>query len=161
MNPTCSPDRPTRVGRGCGIDGRRVAGIPPRLWTETTQVQLLPAQLARGGDPMPSHPTGDPLLKGAQWRAIRDHWIRRREPCHLCGSPLDYRVGATGPNAFECGHIVGRDEARTLGWTRQQINTIGNTRPECRRCNRSRGARYRNAKHRGRAPRRALEADEW
>lgn len=89
---------------------------------------------------MPQRGIGDPLLKGRDWQRARTHWIRRREPCRVCGVQINYTPGYNGPDAFDCGHIVSRHEARTLGWTRAQVNSISNTRPECRRCNRAHGA---------------------
>ena len=117
----------------------------------------------------PRHtPTGDPLLKGADWARVRAHWVRRREPCRRCGRQIDYTRGATGDLALDVGHIVGRDEAKAMGWTRAQINALSNTQPECRRCSRSSGATYGNRKRgrerpsrRWRSAERPIEADEW
>ena len=46
---------------------------------------------------------------------------------------------------LDIGHIVSVLEATRMGWTIEQMNTLSNTRPEHRRCNRSAGARKRNA----------------
>jgi hypothetical protein len=84
----------------------------------------------------------DPLLHTAVWRrVIRPYWQRRRLPCQCgCGGqPIDYdgptHVFVNGqrrlnPASLVIGHIVSRYEARQLGWTEQQINSIANTRPE-------------------------------
>ena len=117
--------------------------------------------------PPRSHPTGDPLLKGSDWRKVRAYWWARREPCHACGGPIVYRVGYVGPRSLDVGHWpVSRDQAKAMGWTRQQTNAISNTRPECRACSRSDGARRATALRMGRvgpraAPARPIEADEW
>lgn len=109
---------------------------------------------------MPSTGTGDPLLKGPDWDNVRAHWIARRDPCHLCGRTINYTRGATGPDAFDCGHIIGRDQAKAMGWTRAQINALSNTRPECRQCSRSGGAQYGNKKRNTPTPP-TLIIDDW
>ena len=88
----------------------------------------------------------DPLLGSSQHKATREWWRLRATHCAVCGIPLDLEVGSRSPRALDVGHIVGRHRARQLGWTDAQINDRSNTRPECRRCNRSAGARYRNAR---------------
>lgn len=108
---------------------------------------------------MPQRGTGDPLLKGADWDSVKRYWRRQRLPCARCAHPIDYD-GPRGPRSLDVGHVVGRDEARTLGWTRKQINAISNTQPECRTCSRSSGATYGNAKRHAPRPR-PLEAGEW
>lgn len=109
---------------------------------------------------MSRYPTGDPLLKGKDWDAVRAYWVGRRQPCHLCGKRVNYARGATGDDAFDCGHIVSRDEAKVMGWSRAQINALSNTRPECRQCSRSSGASY-GMRKRYENDIRALESDEW
>jgi hypothetical protein len=108
---------------------------------------------------MPARPTGDPLLQGRDWAAVKAYWRARRAPCARCGCQIQYD-GPRGPRSLDVGHIVGRDQAKAMGWTRAQINAITNTQPECRTCSRSAGARYGNAK-RGRARPRPVEADQW
>ena len=120
----------------------------------------------------PRHaPTGDPLLKGPDWSAVRAYWLATDDPCARCGGWIDRTPGARGPRALDVGHIVSRDEARAMDWTRAEINALSNTQPECRRCSRSSGAAYGNRK-RGRerragvtrvrtVGRRPIEADEW
>lgn len=110
---------------------------------------------------MPQRGTGDPLLKGADWEAVKAHWRRMRWPCARCGGGIDYD-GPPGPRSLDVGHIVSRDQARAMGWSRAQINDIGNTQPECRTCSRSHGARYGNLK-RGQGAQwgRPVAADEW
>jgi hypothetical protein len=84
----------------------------------------------------------DPLLHTPAWRrVIRPYWKRRRLPCQCgCGGqPIDYD-GPTyvivngkrrlNPRSLVIGHIVSRYEAKRLGWTAEQINSIANTRPE-------------------------------
>lgn len=112
---------------------------------------------------MPSKGTGDPWLKGPDWEAIKAHWRRKRLPCSVCGEPIDYRVGARGPRTLDVGHWpVSRAQARARGWTRQQCNTISNTRPECRTCSRSNGASMGNAMRRDREPAEPdLIDDDW
>lgn len=111
----------------------------------------------------PRHtPSGDPLLKGADWSAVRAHWWARRDPCAVCGRAIRYERGYQGPDALDVGHIVSRDQAKAMGWTRRQINALTNTRPECRRCSRSSGATYGNTKRwQGGQWLRPVAADEW
>ena len=103
--------------------------------------------------------SGDPLLKGKDWEAVKAHWRRVRWPCAKCGRGIDYD-GPAGPRSLDVGHIVGRAEAKRLGWTRAQINHVSNTQAECRTCSRSTGARYGN-QLRGQARLSPVEADEW
>lgn len=90
--------------------------------------------------------TGDPLLKTAGWLAVRAYWIAQRGPCGRCGGAIDYDYPVRYWASLDVGHIVGRDQARLLGWTAAQINDLSNTQPEHSRCNRRGGARYGNAK---------------
>jgi len=107
------------------------------------------------------YPSGDPLLKGRDWEAVKAHWRRERLPCAKCQHSIDYD-GPSGPRSLDVGHIVSRDRAKALGWTRAQINAIANTQPECRTCSRSTGATEGNRKRmRRRITRRPVEADEW
>ena len=108
---------------------------------------------------MSRYPTGDPLLKGKDWEAVKAHHRRRRAPCAKCGCAIDYD-GPPGPRSLDVGHIVARDQAKAWGWTRAQINAISNTQPECRTCSRSTGAAYGNAL-RGQVRLSPVEADEW
>lgn len=108
---------------------------------------------------VPQRGTGDPLLKGADWEQVKAYWRRQRRPCARCGKGIDYD-GPRGPRSLDVGHIVSRDQARALGWTRAQINAISNTQPECRTCSRSHGATYGNAK-RAQVRAKPIEADEW
>lgn len=109
---------------------------------------------------MPRQGTGDPLLNGSDWRALRAHWRALRLPCARCGHPIDYEDRTRGPRSLVVGHIVSRLEARSLGWTKAQINHVTNTQPECSTCSSSSGAADGN-RHRTRAPRIPLEANEW
>jgi hypothetical protein len=111
---------------------------------------------------MPTLPTGDPLLKGAVWRARCAYWRASKAPCARCGGYIDRSRGARGPWSLDVGHIVERDQARALGWTDAQINALSNTQPEHQHCSRSAGATYGNRRRgRGRALPTPVEADEW
>lgn len=96
----------------------------------------------------------DPLLTTTAWRTtIRQHHIRAGAPCARCGGTIDYSAPRylpgtrrVNPISLAVGHVVGRDQARRLGWTDQQINALANTQPEHARCSDSSGAKYGNAK---------------
>jgi len=103
----------------------------------------------------------DPLLSTAAWRTtIRQHHIRAGLPCARCGGAIDYGAKRylpgtrrVNPRSLVVGHIVGRDQARRLGWSDAQINALSNTQAEHSRCSDRSGARYLNAKRgRVRAP---------
>lgn len=103
---------------------------------------------------MPSRGSGDPLLKGKDWSAIKAHWRRLRLPtceathCKARHVPIDYD-GPRGPYSLDVGHIVSRAQAKAMGWPRSMTNAITNTRPEHATCGRSAGAREGNT-HRAR-----------
>jgi len=114
----------------------------------------------------------DPTL----WsRKHRDHnrayWQRLRLPCARCGGGIDYdgpqylTSGQPNPRYLVVGHIVGRAEALTLGWTAAQINDLSNTQPECVTCSvRSGGeasVRLRRARVKPPVPIAAPEASHW
>jgi hypothetical protein len=104
----------------------------------------------------------DPLLQGIDWIELRRYWRAQRLDCARCGRPIDYSQNADPRNKLDVGHIVDRQQAKALGWTRQQINCIGNTQPEHARCGRSAGARQGNTRRRAtRVTTRPTEADEW
>ena len=110
--------------------------------------------------------TGDPLLKGADWLAVRSYWQRVRGPCGRCGREIDYVTTPRYWKSLDVGHIVSRDDARRMGWTQAQINALSNTRPEHQKCSRQAGATQGNRKRRGltlvrRVPVRPAEAAEW
>lgn len=94
----------------------------------------------------------DPLLTSYTWRVtIRTHWVRQGLPCARCGRPIAYGAPRflpgtrrVNPASLAVGHIVGRDQAKRLGWTDQQINALSNTQPEHARCSDVSGARYGN-----------------
>jgi hypothetical protein len=96
----------------------------------------------------------DPLLTTKAWRVdIRQHWIRLGLPCARCGGAIEYGAPRylagtrrVNPRSLVVGHIVGRDQAKRMGWTDAQINALSNTQPECARCSDSSGARYGNRK---------------
>lgn len=115
----------------------------------------------------------DPLLTTAQWRKIRQHWIKLRRPCARCGMPIDYDgpryLVVNGrrrqnPRSLVVGHIVSRYDARRMGWTEDRINSIPNTQPECQDCSNRSGARLGQKVQRSRPGRRIprpLTADRW
>ena len=96
------------------------------------------------------HGPDDPLLATARHRANRAYWKRQKRPCARCGGAIDY-TGKTfivingkrrlNPLALVVGHIVGRYEAKRMGWNEAQINALSNTQPECARCSVKSGAR--------------------
>lgn len=110
---------------------------------------------------MPPRPHGDPLLATAHWRRIRQHWRQQRQPCARCGNPIDYTAPRGHPRALHVGHIIGRDQARTLGWTDTQINHLSNTQPECTTCSTSSGGTYGNGKRWGTTRPTPIEANDW
>jgi hypothetical protein len=96
----------------------------------------------------------DPLLQTHHWRVtIRAHWVRQGLPCARCGRPIAYGAARylpgtrrVNPASLVVGHVVGRDQAKRLGWTEVQTNSVANTQPEHSRCSDRSGARYVNAK---------------
>ena len=92
----------------------------------------------------------DPLLTSQHWRVtIRGHWKRLRLPCAVCGRAIAYDAPRyliidgrkrINPRSLVVGHIVSRYEAKRRGWTEQQSNALGNTRPECFACSNRSGA---------------------
>jgi hypothetical protein len=95
----------------------------------------------------------DSLLSSRSWTGpIRDYHIGQRKPCARCGGQIDYGAprilpgtNRVNPRSLVVGHKVGRHEARKLGWTDAQINSLENTQAECAHCSDSSGARYGNA----------------
>jgi 5-methylcytosine-specific restriction endonuclease McrA len=60
--------------------------------------------------------------------------------CKCCDSPLDYGVGKNNHgkrdiNTPSTDHIVSQHEAKSLGWTDEQIHDITNLWIICNRCN--------------------------
>ena len=111
----------------------------------------------------PSNWDRDPLLTGRDWEQVKAHWRRVRGPCARCGRDIDYDTVPRYWRSLDVGHIVSRDAAKAMGWTRAQINALSNTQPEHQRCGRTAGVIYGNAK-RGRLRvviTRPVEADEW
>jgi hypothetical protein len=80
------------------------------------------------------------------WRKIRQYWQALGLVCFRCGLPIDYTVPGTSPAGLHVGHIIGRDQARLIGWGDEMINRLANTRPEHARCSEQAGARYGNRK---------------
>ncbi len=103
-------------------------------------------------------PPADPRLKGAAWKRTREHWRREGKRsglgCWRCGVSLRYDewfipgTRKVWPNAFTLGHVIGRDEGAAIGYTAEQIDSIGNTRPDCNRCSGRSGYLYQGAKRR-------------
>jgi len=87
----------------------------------------------------------DPLLGTAAHRRNRKHWQRLRLPCAVRGRAIDYDGpnlinGRQNPRALVVGHIISRYEAMRMGWPESRINSLANTRPECRACSNKSGA---------------------
>lgn len=98
----------------------------------------------------PRNKRADPLLgdKG-QWASNRRYWRGQLPtPCARCGYMINKDVpyrgagGKINKGALVVGHIVGRAEARALGWTETMINALGNTQPEHAKCSWGSGAVY-------------------
>jgi hypothetical protein len=88
----------------------------------------------------------DPLLLSSSWRAIQAYWNALGLPCGRCGLAINYQAPGTSPFGLHVGHIIGRDQARLMGWSDDMINALANTRPEHARCSEQAGARYGNRK---------------
>ena len=96
----------------------------------------------------------DPLLTTTEWRVtIRQHHIRAGLPCARCGGVIQYGAPRYYPGtrrvnrrSLVVGHIVGRDQAKRLGWSDEQINALSNTQAEHAVCSDRSGAAYLNAK---------------
>lgn len=106
-------------------------------------------------------PTGDPALATPGWRAIRAYWQAQALPdcqaprCLLPGVPIRY-TGNRGIDSLDVGHKGMRDQDTRTTWT------VAETRPEHSRCNRSAGARYRQAKHRPTRPKpKPINSQQW
>jgi hypothetical protein len=88
----------------------------------------------------------DPLLaRASHYKRNRKHWQRLGLPCSICHRPIDYTGpnlvnGRQNPRTLVVGHIVSRYHAKRLGWTEAMINSVSNTRPECRACSNRTGA---------------------
>jgi hypothetical protein len=92
----------------------------------------------------------DRQLTNAKWKWLRSYWLQQRPPCWRCGREIAYNepyyVIADGkktvnPNAFVLGHVIGRAEGRSLGYTDEQLETIENTAPEHALCSQVSGSR--------------------
>ena len=103
---------------------------------------------------MPAHGDVDPWLRHASWKRAVRYWQGQHKVKHLdcarCGEPIDRRLKGQprGPWHLDVGHIVGRVQARALGWTVEQANDLRNTQPEHARCGRQAGAREGNTARR-------------
>ena len=94
----------------------------------------------------------DPLLSSYHWvKVVRPYWMRSAQPCARCGGEIDRTSGryypgtrTVNPYSLVVGHIVGRHEAKLMGWTDAQINVLSNTQPEHARCSDQSGAQYGN-----------------
>lgn len=97
----------------------------------------------------------DPLLQSYYWtKVVRPHWKRpeNRRPCARCGLEIDYDAARfipgtrrVNPESLVVGHIVGRHQAKRMGWTDAQIQNISNTQPEHAACSDRSGAQYLNS----------------
>jgi hypothetical protein len=88
----------------------------------------------------------DPLLaRASHYKRNRQYWQRVRLPCAVCGQPIDYTGaniinGRQNPRALVVGHVVSMYHAKRMGWSEAMINSVSNTRPECRACSNRSGA---------------------
>jgi hypothetical protein len=110
----------------------------------------------------------DPALLSWKHRVHnREHWKSLRLPCARCGCAIDYDGPQYFPNGQQnlrylvVGHVVGRVEARQLGWSEAEINDLSNTQPECANCSSVSGARDRQNQRVKPAPIAAPEASRW
>lgn len=95
----------------------------------------------------------DPWLQTYDWRVkVRAHFTAARQPCGVCGGQIDYDGGRylpgtrrVNPYSLVVGHVVGRDQAKRMGWTIDRANDLSNLRAEHARCSDRTGARYGNA----------------
>lgn len=108
---------------------------------------------------------GDPLLRRADWLAVVGYWRKKRGPleCARCGLVIDRTPGQRHGGSLDVGHIVSRYDARRMGWTDEQINSLSNSQPECQTCNRAHGARLGNANRRKATspPRAPITSEPW
>ena len=105
-------------------------------------------------------PRVDPLYRTRTWRRVVAYWQSRPGlTCARCGGPIRMS-GQRGPDSLDVGHIVGKHEARAMGWTDDQINHLSNTQAEHSRCGRRAGALYGN-QVRGRALPEPLTSRAW
>lgn len=105
---------------------------------------------------------GDSIYKRRDWKKAVRYWQARLSTglaCARCGGPIQ-RGGERGPASLDVGHIIGKHEARQMGWTEAQINAVSNTQPEHQLCSRRHGARYGNAV-RGRALPEPVTSQAW
>jgi hypothetical protein len=96
----------------------------------------------------------DPLINNRNWRKLREQIKALRLPCARCGRQIDYDnvCGKQSPRSFVLGHRVSRREARALGWTIAQMNSLGNLQPECRSCSNKSGAKLARSLQNTRPP---------
>lgn len=73
---------------------------------------------------------------GYEWKKIRD-WVMRRDEglCQPCA-----KLGAVSL-AREVDHIIGKAQAKRLGWTREQVDTRENLQAICRACHAAKTAK--------------------
>lgn len=71
---------------------------------------------------------------GRPWRRLRESVRRRRDPCHLCGHPIDYTLDWPDPKSFTVDHIIPLTHAPDLARDRN------NTAAAHLDCNSSKGA---------------------
>lgn len=117
------PNKPCRL-RGCGVLTRNASGYcdahasQATGWTRSRKGSAS----ARG--------------YGHAWRQLRAEILRRDDG--LCQPCL--RAGAV-TLAAEVDHIVGKAEAKRLGWTREQIDAHENLQAICGPCHAAKTAR--------------------
>ena len=105
-------------------------------------------------------PRVDPLYQRKDWRRVVKFWQSRQGlACARCGGAIRM-TGQRGPDSLDVGHIIGKHEARQMGWSDDQINRLSNTQPEHSRCGRRAGAEYGN-EARGRALPTPVASRDW
>ena len=78
----------------------------------------------------------------------RDGWV-----CQRCTRPVHLTRTCVRGGCDLCAHgdhVVGVAAARAMGWTKAQVNDLGNVLTSCRRCNLSRSGRQRSHARRSR-----------
>ena len=85
---------------------------------------------------MPTHPRDRrPTRQDAAYRRNRKIILDQRPECVYCHKPAD-----------TVDHVIELDRATELGLSSEEIHSLDNLVPACKRCNLSRGATYGNTK---------------
>lgn len=87
-------------------------------------------------------PKHDPRKQnGHKRRQIREAIRRRRDPCALCGCPIDYDLPAGHPLSFEVDEIIPVSKWREFGYPSAVACAldIKNCQPSHRICNQRKG----------------------